>query len=122
MTQISDKELVKIILDTDEKIRFAGILNEKKEFVSCFRKGVKSLLSDSETHKSAIHALERWHLRRIFENKIGLPEYTLSEYKLVKRATIQLDGNKLLLISMNKDSDHNKIISKILGIKKEHYH
>ncbi len=121
MPKISDKELVEIILDSNERLRFAGVLDEKKELVSCFREGTKNLLSESETHKSAIHALERWHLRRIFENKIGLPEYTLSEYKTVKRATIQLEGNKLLLISMDKDSDHDRIISKILEIKKEHY-
>jgi hypothetical protein len=43
----------------------------------------------------------------------------MAEYKLIKRITMQLKGNVILLVSMDKDAPHDKIIRKLLKIKEK---
>ena len=60
-----------------------------------------------------------WQSRRVFASKFGMPLYAMAEYKLIKRITMQLKGNVMLLVSMDKDAPHDKIIKKLLKIKEK---
>ncbi|MEK7760714.1 MAG: hypothetical protein AAB433_03945 [Nitrospirota bacterium] len=115
---ISYDEICEILLRVDPSIRYVGILDDEK---ITFRKrvGLYSLLNTSENIKSATHALMRWQSRRIFASKFGMPLYAMAEYKLIKRVTMQLKGNVMLLVSMDKDAPHDKIIKKLLKIKEK---
>lgn len=115
---ISYDEICEIVLRVDSSIRYAGILDGEK---ITFRKrtGLYSLLNTSENVKSATHALMRWQSRRVFAAKFGMPLYAMAEYKLIKRITMQLKGNVILLVSMDKDAPHDKIIKKLLKIKEK---
>ena len=48
-----------------------------------------------------------------------MPLYAMAEYKLIKRVTMQLKGNAILLVSMDKDAPHDKIIKQLLEIKEK---
>ena len=111
-------EICKVLLKVDPSIRYVGILDEDK---ITFRKraDLHSLLNTSENIKSATHALMRWQSRRVFAAKFGMPLYAMAEYKLIKRVTMQLKGNAMLLVSMDKDAPHDKIIKKLLKIKEK---
>ena len=115
---ISYDEICEVLLKVDPSIRYVGILDGEK---ITFRKrtGLYSLLNTSENIKSATHALMRWQSRRVFAAKFGMPLYAMAEYKLVKRITMQLKGNTLLLVSTDKDAPHDKIIKKLLKIKEK---
>ena len=115
---ISYDEICEILLKVEPSIRYVGILDGEK---ITFRKraGLYSLLNTSENVKSATHALMRWQSRRVFARKFGMPLYAMAEYKLVKRVTMQLKGNVMLLVSMDKDAPHDKIIKKLLKIKEK---
>lgn len=115
---ISYDEICELVLKVDPSIRYAGILDGENVI---FRKrvGLYSLLSTSENVKSANHALMRWQSRRIFANKFGMPLYAMAEYKLIKRITMQIKGNAILLVSIDKDAPHDKIIKKLLKIKEK---
>ena len=115
---ISYDEICEILLRVDSSIRYVGILDGEK---ITFRKrtGLYSLLNTSENIKSATHALMRWQSRRVFASKFGMPLYTMTEYKLIKRITMQLKGNIMLLVSTDKDAPHDKIIKKLLKIKEK---
>jgi hypothetical protein len=115
---ISYDEICKVLLKVDSSIRYVGII-DGEEIVFRKRTGLYSLLNISENRKSANHALMRWQSRRIFASKFGMPLYAMAEYKLIKRITIQLKGNILLLVSTDKDAPHDKIIKKILKIKEK---
>ncbi|TAK16759.1 MAG: hypothetical protein EPO37_07790 [Nitrosarchaeum sp.] len=106
------------MLKVDPSIRYVGILDEEK---ITFRKraDLDSLLNTSENMKSATHALLRWQSRRVFAKKFGMPLYAMAEYPLIKRVTMQLKGNVILLVSMDKDASHDKIIKKLLKIKEK---
>ena len=115
---ISYDEICEVLLRIDPSIRYVGILDGEK---ITFRKrtGIYSLLNTSENIKSATHALMRWQSRRVFAAKFGMPLYAMAEYKLVKRITMQLKGNTILLVSTDKDASHDKIIKKLLKIKEK---
>ena len=115
---ISYDEICEILLKVEPSIRYVGILDgEKITFKK--RAGLYSLLNTSENVKSATHALMRWQSRRVFAAKFGMPLYAMAEYKLIKRITMQLKGNVILLVSMDKDAHHDKIIKKLLKIKEK---
>lgn len=115
---ISYDEICEVLLRVDPSIRYVGILDGEK---ITFRKrtGLYSLLNTSENIKSATHALMRWQSRRMFASKFGMPLYAMAEYKLIKRVTMQLKGNAILLVSMDKDAPHDKIIKQLLEIKEK---
>ena len=115
---ISYDEICVVLLKVDPSIRYVGILDGEK---ITFRKrtGLYSLLNTTENVKSATHALMRWQSRRVFAAKFGMPLYAMAEYKLIKRITMQLKGNVILLVSMDKDAPHDKIIKKLLKIKEK---
>jgi hypothetical protein len=115
---ISYDKICEVLLRVDPSIRYVGILDGEK-IIFRKRTGLYSLLNTSENIKSATHALMRWQSRRVFASKFGMPLYAMAEYKLIKRITMQLKGNVMLLISMDKDASHDKIIRKLLKIKEK---
>ena len=109
--------LCKAVMDIDTKIRFAGICDESGEIkYGGQREGVEDMLSSEETRKSNLQALARWGLRNSLSSKIGRGKYAMAEYEKIKRITIPLDDDHLLLITTEVEADHAKIISDTLKL------
>jgi uncharacterized protein DUF6659 len=107
--------LCKSVMDIDAKIRFAGICDETGEIkYGGQREGVENILSNDETRKSNLQALARWGLRNSLSSKIGRGKYAMAEYEKIKRISIPLDDDHLLLITTEVQADHGKIISSVL--------
>ena len=105
------------VIDIDSKIRFAGICDESGEIkYGGQREGVADMLSSEETRKSNLQALARWGLRNSLSSKIGRGKYAMAEYEKIKRITIPLDDDHLLLITTEVQADHGKIISDTLKL------
>ena len=109
--------LCKSILDLDSKVRFAGICDESGEIKHGGQKeGVENILSNEETRKSNLQALARWGLRNSLSSKIGRGKYAMAEYEKIKRITIPLDDDHLLLITTEVEADHAQIINNVLKL------
>ncbi|KAF6244436.1 hypothetical protein C6989_09195 [Nitrosopumilus sp. b2] len=76
-------------------------------------------MTKEETKKSLQNALRRWNERKELSSKLGSPVYTMTVYKLVKRATIELSDKTLILISTDIDADIEQIVKKLLGNKEK---
>ena len=112
-------KICKDILNLDQKIRFAGIYDETGETrYGGMREGLTSLLSPEETQKSVQLAIGRWGLRDALTPKTGRAKYAMAEYDKIKRVTLPLNDDYLLLVSMDVESDHNMIIASILKLIK----
>ena len=110
-------KLCKEILDLDSKIRFAGVCDDTGETkFGGQREGVKNLLSSEETKRSNLQALARWALRNALSPKVGKGKYAMAEYEKIKRITIPLDDDHLLLITTEVEADHAQIISNALKL------
>jgi hypothetical protein len=107
-------KLCKEILNLDPKIRFAGICDDTGEIkYGGQREGVKNLLSPEETKKSNLQALARWGLRNALAPKVGKGRYAMAEYEKIKRITIPLEDDNLLLVTTEVEVDHVKIINDV---------
>ena len=107
-------KLCKEILNLDPKIRFAGICDDTGEIkYGGQREGVKNLLSPEETKKSNLQALARWGLRNALTPKVGKGRYAIAEYEKIKRITIPLEDDNLLLVTTEVEVDHGKIINDV---------
>jgi hypothetical protein len=110
-------KLSKDILNLDPKVRFAGICDDTGEIkYGGQREGIKNLLSPDETKKSNLQALARWGLRNSLAPKTGKGRYAMAEYEKMKRITIPLENDHLLLITTEVEADHGKVIDGVLNM------
>jgi hypothetical protein len=112
-------KICKDIINLNSKIRFAGICDESGDTrFGGLKEGIESILSPEETRKSNQQAFGRWGLRNALTPKTGKGIYAMAEYEKIKRVTIPINENYLLLVTMEVDSDHSSIIDQILKIIK----
>lgn len=109
-------KLCKDILKFDSKVRFAGVCDETGEIIfGGQRQGVKNLLTAEETKKSNLQAFARWGLRNSLATKVGKGKYAMAEYEKIKRISIPLDVDHLILVTTEVAADHVDIINCILN-------
>jgi len=111
-------DLVENAMKISKDIRFATICDMNGEVkYSEHRAGAKNLLTNRESLKSLESAARSWKMRNESSDKIGKGQYVLAEYGKIKRITLPLDNQHLLYLTVNKKSDHNKIIAKATKLK-----
>jgi len=106
------------IFDISINIRYIGIHRNGKLY-GRMRKGLKPYLDEEETKQSITEAIRRWEERKAWKPKIGRPIYTVTMYEKVKRITMQIAENVILLMSTDIESEHEKILLRILDFKKK---
>ncbi|MFZ0366438.1 MAG: hypothetical protein WAL21_02035 [Nitrososphaeraceae archaeon] len=107
------------IFEVDEKIRFVGIIDQMgKLVVGNMKKGLPSLERDDGSIRLYLGYAINNVLRRDFDNVFGKVLYTFSEREKIKLLTVPMD-NYLLLVSIDKLSDHVKLINKIMDVVKK---
>lgn len=107
------------IFEVDEKIRFVGIIDQMgKLVVGDMKKGLPSLERDDGSIRLYLGYAINNILRRDFDNVFGKVLYTFSEREKIKLLTVPMD-NYLLLVSIDKLSDHVKLINKIMHVVKK---
>ncbi len=112
------EEFCQLILGLDESIRFVGIATLNGAILAMkFRANLVPLLTQGETASSVKQSVWRMESRRVLEEKLGKTLYVVATYEKLKRATIPVgqDGQSVLIISFDKESDAESIIrNKIL--------
>ena len=116
------KDFCRQILDLDKSIRFAGVSDGGgKSIMKEYRKGVVPLLSEREEESSLLQAAIRMAARKVFEPKIGKTIYASALYEKVKRATIPLNNDLILMVSFDIEANHEPIILiKVIPLAKKH--
>ena len=82
------------------------------------RKGVELLLSDEENEEYAATAIARQKTRGKFEPKIGKMLYSFGRYELLHRATMPINENYYLLMTLDVEERNfdSIIIDEILPV------
>jgi hypothetical protein len=107
------------VLAKHSSIRWAGIVNKDGVILAQkARKGVKLLLSEEENEEYAATAIARQKTRGKFEPKIGKMVYSYGRYELLHRATMPINENYYLLITLDIEEKNfdSIIIDKILPV------
>ena len=106
------------IFEIDEKIRFVGMIDQMgKLIVGDMKKGTASLEKNDGSIRLYLGYAINNILRRDFDNVFGKVLYTFSEREKIKLLTIPIEDN-LLLVSIDKLAEHDKLINKILDTVK----
>jgi hypothetical protein len=110
-------DLCKGVFAIDETVRFAGVIDRMGKLVAGgMRDGIKPLESVKDVDKVYVEFALRNAMRSELNAEFGRTLYTFSERERIKIATFPLEGDNLLLISLEKDSPHDKILSRVLAL------
>jgi hypothetical protein len=107
------------VLAKHKSIRWTGIVNKNGVILAQkARKGVKLLLSDEENEEYAATAIARQKTRGKFEPKIGKMVYSFGRYELLHRATLPINENYYLLMTLDVEEKNfdSIIIDHILPV------
>ena len=107
------------VLAKHSSIRWTGVVNKNGVILAQkAMKGVKLLLSDEENEEYAATAIARQKTRGKFEPKIGKMIYSFGRYELVHRATVPINENYYLLMTLDVEEKNfdSIIIDKILPV------
>ena len=110
------------VLHLDESIRWVGLTNREGLILNeKFREKLTPLLTEEENEEYASNAISRQRTRSKFEEKIGKLIYAFGKYEKINRATIPINGNYFLLLSIDSDElNFDKIImDKVLPLINE---
>jgi len=105
------------VLKIDSTIRYAAIQNHDGEKIcGGFRENTIPMLSNDELKMMHYYASQRWHTRKNIEHKIGKTKYAMAEYDKLKRITFPIDEKYLLILTTEINTDHTRVINKVLEL------
>ena len=108
------------IFKVNEKIRFVGIIDEMGKLTTGdMKSGLQSLEGGDGSIRLYLGYAINNVLRRDFDNVFGKVLYTFSDREKIKLLTIPIN-NKILLVSMDRSTDHVDLINKILDVVRKH--
>ncbi len=107
------------VLAKHASIRWTGVVNRNGVILAQKAgKGVKLLLSDEENEEYAATAIARQKTRGKFEPKIGKMIYSFGRYEQLHRATVPINENYYLLITLDVEEKNfdSVILDEILPV------
>ncbi|HUU48757.1 MAG TPA: hypothetical protein VMW55_08255, partial [Nitrosopumilaceae archaeon] len=99
---MSDESQIERILALDDNIRFVAISDLDGNLIaSKSREGANLFLSPESTKDTLRHAASAWKSRMKHFDEIGRGLYTLAVYEKLRRVTMPLSGDKILLVTID---------------------
>ncbi len=107
------KDLCTKILEFDKTIRFAGIVDKfGKTVITEYRKGSVPLLAEEESVLAVIKSTIILGTGQTLQPKLGKIDYVCAVYEKVKLATIPLIDGSVLMVSFDREAEHDSLITK----------
>jgi hypothetical protein len=115
-------EFSKKILNLDPSVRWMGIANKFGVLLNAeHREGLEQLMTDEENEEYAALTVTRHKTRIKFQPKIGDLTYAVGKYEKVIRATIRINEDFFLLLTLDVDAkDYDSIlVNKVIPLVKK---
>lgn len=115
-------EFSKKILNLDPSVRWMGIANKFGVLLNAeHRDGLEQLMTDEENEEYAALTVTRHKTRIKFQPKIGDLKYAVGKYEKLIRATIRINEDYFLLLTLDVDAkDYDSIlVDKVIPLVKE---
>ncbi|MEW6605365.1 MAG: DUF6659 family protein [Thermoproteota archaeon] len=109
----------KQVIAKDRSIRWAAVVNKNGVILTQkVKEGVNLLLTEEENEQYAASAIARQKTRGKFEPKIGKMVYAFGRYERLHRATIPINENYFLLITLEVEEKNfdSIIMDKIMPL------
>ena len=113
---MSDENQMDRILSIDENIRFVAISDlDGNLLASKSREGANLFLSPESTQDTLRHAASAWKSRMKHFDEIGRGLYTLAVYEKLRRVTMPLAENRILLVTIDNAGGQKQILDSLLN-------
>jgi len=107
----------KNVLDLDNRIRFAGIINEKGKLVAGgLRTGLKSLEDPKDDEMLFMELALRVKMRQEFDKQLGPVKFSLSMREKVVVMSFPIGNSQVLYVSADRGLDFASVPMRILEI------
>ena len=108
--------LIENIMKLDTKIRFSIICDMYANIViTRHREGLENFLTEVETKDALQYAVDAWRIRHTHEPKLGKGKFAIVEYEKLRRITIPLSHERLLLITLDNSDNDLSVIENIIN-------
>jgi hypothetical protein len=112
-----NQNLVDKILSLDENIRFAAIADlDGNMILSKSQEGTNLYLSPESTKDTLRHAATAWKSRMKHVDEIGRGLYTIAVYEKLRRVTMPLSGDRILLVTIDNAGGQKQILDALLNL------
>jgi len=112
-----NQNLVDKILALDENIRFAAIADlDGNMIISKSQEGTNLYLSPESTKDTLHHAATAWKSRMKHVNEIGRGLYTIAVYEKLRRVTMPLGDDRILLVTIDNAGGQKQILDELLNL------
>ena len=113
---MSDSDQIDKILAIDENIRFVAISDLDGNMIAAKAKeGANLFLSPESTKDTLHHAASAWKSRMKHFDEIGRGLYTIAVYEKLRRVTMPLSDNKILLVTIDNAGGQKQILDSLLN-------
>ena len=113
---MSDESQIERILALDDNIRFVAISDLDGNLIaSKGREGANLFLSPESTKDTLRHAASAWKSRMKHFDEIGRGLYTLAVYEKLRRVTMPLSDDKILLVTIDNAGGRKQILETLLN-------
>jgi len=113
---MTDETQMDRILALDDNIRFVAISDlDGNLLASKSREGANLFLSPESTQDTLRHAASAWKSRMKHFDEIGKGLYTLAVYEKLRRVTMPLSENRILLVTIDNAGGQKQILDALLN-------
>ncbi len=112
-----NQNLVDKVLALDENIRFAAIADlDGNMLISKSQEGTNLYLSPESTKDTLRHAATAWKSRMKHVDEIGRGLYTIAVYEKLRRVTMPIAAERILLVTIDNAGGQKQILDALLNL------
>ena len=116
------KKLLDRVMDCDPFVRFAAISDMNGNIIDSKTKlGISNFLPVQEMDSSIKRAVDSWKSRNKVDNYLGRGRYVLAVYDNVKRVTLRIDDEHIMLVALDNRGGQKDIVERITAILEGDY-
>ena len=116
------KKLLDRVMDCDPYVRFVAISDMNGNKIDSKTKpGISNFLPAQEMSSSIKRAVDSWKSRNKVDNYLGQGRYVLAVYDNVKRVTLRINDEHIMLVALDNRGGHKDIVERITAILEGDY-
>ena len=114
---MSFSTLLEKVMNCDSYVRFAAVLDRDGKLIEQrIKKDIQNFLPEEQMKMSFKHAIDAWKFRTNMVEFLGNSKYVLAVYDNVRRITIPINNDYLLLVVVDNRGGQKDVVDRVLSI------